>query len=201
MNIKAFLGLLESNTYVVYTRELEAMIVDAGAPVNQISSFVSENSLKVKYIVLTHGHYDHADFAEEYARVFPEAALICHEDEIQVLTNPIANVSKFIAGEKIYDFDFTTVKHKDTLSLGSASFEILNMPGHTPGCICLYFEGEGVMFTGDVLFASSFGRTDFMYGSFEDMKSSLRALSRYPRSVRIYPGHYESALLSSVFKN
>ena len=66
MKIKAFTGLLDSNTYMVYTDSGEAMIIDAGAEPDKLISFASSNGLKVKYIALTHGHVDHADYVGAY---------------------------------------------------------------------------------------------------------------------------------------
>ena len=120
-----------------------------------------------------------------------------------VLSDPNANVSALISSKtsKSYNFDYMTVKEGDALSIGSLSLEILNLPGHTPGCICLFEKENKSLFTGDVLFASGFGRTDFLFGSFDDMKSSLRRLSTFDGDIKIYPGHGPSAYLKNIFRH
>ena len=117
-----------------------------------------------------------------------------------VLKNPEANVSSFIFGmERSYDYDYTLVNEGDTICFGNTELFVLNMPGHTPGSICLLCKNEDIMFTGDVLFATSYGRTDFLYGSMSDMMESLRRIRRLGGNIRIYPGHYESQTLANIF--
>ena len=199
MNIKAFTnGLLSSNSYVVWN-DGECMIIDLGVNPQQVSEFISKMDLSVKYLVLTHGHYDHAHYVGAYIGLYPDASVICHENEYKVLTDEIANVTSYVGCPCKYDYDYTFVKDGDIISLGGLNFKVLNMPGHTPGCICLHCESDGVMFTGDVLFAYSYGRTDFKYGSQPDMIASLRKIRDMDKSITIYPGHDECATLERVF--
>jgi glyoxylase-like metal-dependent hydrolase (beta-lactamase superfamily II) len=182
-------GLLESNVHI-YSNNGEAMIIDCGAPVSKIRSYVIENALTVKFIVLTHGHFDHVAFIDEYANAFPDAKIICHESEKAVLYNPEANLSPYFSAEAIYDHPYTTVKHGDTIKVGGSEFNIIHAPGHTPGCICLYCKDENIMFTGDVLFDGSYGRTDFPYGDMAQMFKSLKMLLKMDGDITFYPGHY-----------
>ena len=205
MNLKQFdTGIGDSNTYVVWGDSKNALIIDCGVKTEEIVSFVNENQLNVKFIILTHGHYDHADNIGEYIKEFPDATPFCHKEELKVLNDPEANVSRlFTRGDRrIYDYDYSFLNEGDILTLDSSlSFKILNLPGHTPGCICLLNESEKVMFTGDVLFASAYGRTDFMYGSFDDMRASLsRIFNEIDKDTTIYPGHYESAKMTEIFR-
>ncbi len=192
ITIKTFLGLLESNTYVVSDESGNGMIIDAGADVKDVLDYVNKSKISIKYLVLTHGHADHAEFIGDYISTFEGAIPVCHENELMVLKNPEANVSTlvFYGRQSIYDYDFMLVKDGDTISVGNMSFLVLNTPGHTPGSICLLCQDEGIMFTGDVLFADSYGRTDFLYGSMTDMMDSLRRLYRLASNLTIYPGHY-----------
>ena len=201
MKIQAFYhGLLDSNSYVVYNEESkECMIVDLGVNPYIISSFIEDNSLSVKYLVLTHGHYDHANYIDSYVRRYPNAKIICHKDEIKVLSDPDANVSRLLGENCVYNYDYTTVSNGDILSLGDTDFKVLNFPGHTPGCICLLDEKSKSMITGDVIFAQGIGRTDFKYGNPNDMSASLRQISKLDRDIIIYPGHGGDATLESIF--
>ena len=90
-------GLLDSNTYVVYNSSKRAMIVDCGSPVAEVREFVESNDMTVDYIVLTHGHFDHAHYIDEYISAFPNAEIICHRNELKVLYDPEANLSTFIS--------------------------------------------------------------------------------------------------------
>ncbi len=199
MNVKCFEnGLLSSNAYVAWS-EGKCMIIDCGVKTDAVAKFISKMSLDVKYIVLTHGHYDHAHYIGDYIKLYPSATPICHRDEIMVLRDPCANVSSLLGSSTCYDYNMTTVDNSDIITLGSLCFKVLNTPGHTPGCICLYEENEKIMFTGDVVFANGFGRTDFKYGDYSKMLNSLHQIRRMDKSITIYPGHYMQARLGDIF--
>ena len=199
MNIKVFSnGLLSSNSYVVWG-EKDCMIIDLGVNPREVSQFISKMDLEVKHLVLTHGHYDHAHYVGEYISLYPNAQVICHENEHKVLLDIDANVTSLVGCPCVYDYEYTFVKDGDILNLEELEFKVLNFPGHTPGCICLLCENEKIMFTGDVLFAYSYGRTDFKYGNQPDMISSLRKIRNMDRSITIYPGHDGSTELDKIF--
>ena len=199
MNIKLFAnGLLDSNSYVVWD-DKECMIVDLGVHPSYISDFISKMDLEVKYLVLTHGHYDHAHYVGEYIKLYPSAQVICHKDEYKVLTDIDANVTSLIGCPCVYDYEYTFVSDGDIINLEGLEFKVLNFPGHTPGCICLLCENEKIMFTGDVVFAYSYGRTDFKYGNRLDMAYSLSQIADMDGDITIYPGHRGSALLNERF--
>ncbi len=187
-------GLLESNVHV-YSNNGEAMIIDCGAPLSSIKAYILQNNLTVKYIVLTHGHFDHVAFIDDYVNAYPDAKIVCHEAEKTVLYNPEANLSPYFSCEAIYDHPYFTVKHGDKLTLGKSEFKIIHAPGHTLGCICLYFKDEKIMFTGDVLFSGTYGRTDFPYGDAEQMFKSLKMLLNMDNDITFYSGHYTSSTI------
>lgn len=201
MKIQTFYyGLLDSNSYVAYDEDSkECMIVDLGVDSYSISKFIEDYSLTVKYLVLTHGHYDHVNYIDSYVKLYPNAKIICHKDEVKILSDPEANVARLLGEECVYIYDYTTVANGDILSLGNTDFKILNFPGHTPGCICLLDEESKIMFTGDVIFAQGIGRTDFKHGNYSEMMTSLRQISKMDRDIVIYPGHGENATLKSIF--
>lgn len=199
MQIKTFPnGLLSSNAYVVWDKN-ECMIVDLGVKVKYLEEFIKDKGLTVKYLVLTHGHYDHANYIGEYIEAFPNANVICHTDEYKVLTDKIANVSYLVGEPCTYNYDYTFVNNGDTLTIGDSKLKVLNFPGHTPGCICLLDEQSKIMLTGDVIFAHGYGRTDFLYGDSSLMRASLLQIAKMDEEITIYPGHGESAKLKYIF--
>ncbi len=187
-------GLLGSNVYVVYDSG-EAMIIDAGARAEQIKEFIENNGLCVKYIVLTHGHYDHVHYIGDYIRAFEGARAVCHEREVETLCDSEANVSSLFGAECVYNHDYTTVCEGDTLRVGTLEFLVMHTPGHTPGGICLYEKNAGVLFTGDTLFHRGYGRTDFKGGSFRELVSSIRRIMTLNGETIFYSGHGNSARL------
>ena len=193
-------GLLDTNTYVVYSGK-EAMIVDCGVDPQIILKFVTEQGLSVKYVVLTHGHFDHAEYVEEYEKIFEGAKIVCHENEICVLDDMEANLSIWGKRPRPYKCQYTTVCEGDVLSLGEKggeecmNFTVLHTPGHTPGCICLYCEKDKIMLTGDTLFKRSYGRTDFKYGDTATLFKSLKKLFSMDGDISVFPGHYDSTTI------
>lgn len=187
-------GLLESNVHI-YSNNGEAMIIDCGAPLSGIKQYVTQNNLTVKFIVLTHGHFDHVAFIDDYANAFPNSKIVCHEAETAVLYDSEANLSPYFSCEAVYDHPYTTVKNGNTLTVGGEEFKIIHAPGHTPGCICLYCKDEKIMFTGDVLFDHSYGRTDFKYGDTEQMFNSLKMLLKMDGDITFYSGHYGASTI------
>ena len=197
-------GLLGSNTYVVFNNSgKNAMIVDCGCRAESALSFIKSKELSVKYIVLTHGHFDHAHYTEEYVNIFPNAEIICHGEELKVLLDPNANLSSFVSDGKPYRFNYKTVSDGDVITLtapeekDNLSFKIIHSPGHTPGSICLLCEERGVMLTGDTLFKNGYGRTDFMYGSSSQLMDSLRRLLSLDGKITFYPGHGAPSTISN----
>ena len=197
MQIRTFSnGLLGSNTYLVWDEDSrEAMVIDCGNAPRETAKTCEKQGLKLKYIALTHGHYDHADYVELYKASFPKAQLVCHADEVRVLTDPEANVSMLLGLIRSYPAPDLTVDEEVTLTLGGLTFKVIHTPGHTPGSICLYCESEKTLFTGDTLFVGGYGRTDFKYGSLADLTASLRRLTALPEDTEFYSGHGEAGRL------
>jgi len=195
-------GLLDSNTYIVSNdKSKRAMIIDCGTDPSHTVSYVRENELSVEYIVLTHGHFDHVDKIDKFVSAFPQAKIVCHEDEIKVLLDPEGNLSTLISSSKSYNYPYIAVANGDIITLKAddsaynMDFKIIHSPGHTPGSMCHLCENDKIMFTGDVLFSQGYGRVDFKYGSYSDMIASLRNLLRLDPDITFYAGHGEPSTI------
>ena len=171
----------------------EAMLVDCSADPGVIKRACAEKEADIRYIVLTHGHYDHVTAFEEVRKLLPDAVTFCHSLENKVLTDIDANVSELFGDPKVFPECEKTLEEGDSIVLRgekTVTFKVLHTPGHTPGCICLLNEDEGIMFTGDTLFANGgVGRTDFKWGSTAVLEKSLRRLSLLDGNITILPGH------------
>ena len=183
-------GILGANTHLFYDENSdEGIVVDCGNDPSEVNLFCMQKGINVKYVVLTHGHYDHAHFFREYKNTFKSAKTVCHRDEIPVLTNAMANVSILFGDSETYPLPDETVTDGDELTVGRYTFRVIHTPGHTPGGICLYCEEEKLMFTGDTLFCGGIGRTDFLYGDEAVMISSLQMLLNMDGEIEFYSGH------------
>lgn len=187
-------GLLSSNVFLVYDKS-EGMIVDCGAPCEKICDFAAKNQISIKYIVLTHGHYDHVLYLSDYVKSFPDATVCCHTDEVKVLTDSEANVSELFNSPCVYNFDYFLLNEGDILRVGDLCFSVLHTPGHTPGGICLLCEEEKLMLTGDTLFKSGYGRYDFKYGDFSRLRASLYRLFSLDKEIVFYSGHGDKSTI------
>ncbi len=195
MEIKQFVfSPFQENTYVVYTDDLYAMIVDPGCysteEENKLRLFIESKGLKVTHLVNTHLHLDHAfgnSFVEETWNVKTEA----HAGDAFWL--------KGMAGQcRMFGLDLRApapgiskeLLEGDQISLGNETFNVLHVPGHSPGSIVLYNAKEHFLFAGDVLFEGSIGRTDLQGGNYAQLiKGIQEKLLVLPNETIIYSGH------------
>lgn len=180
-----------SNTYLVWDEDnRNAAIIDCGNRAATIADFVDEKGLVVTHTILTHAHYDHVLYIDEYRSEFPEAAIAIGAPDVELLSDVQGNVSYLFGDSRIFTGVDTLLCEGDELMLGKSRIKVLLTPGHTPGCICLYSEENKLMFTGDTIFANGgFGRTDFKYGDFDALRSSLRRILSMDREITILAGH------------
>lgn len=137
---------------------------------------------------MTHGHFDHASAAEELAKEFGISIYI-YEDDKETLEDPEANVSYMMGESKVFHAD-VFLKDEQELDLAGFHIRVLHTPGHTKGGCCYYFPYEDVLFSGDTLFCTSVGRTDFKGGSSSDLIRSIKEkLMVLPDRTTVYPGH------------
>jgi glyoxylase-like metal-dependent hydrolase (beta-lactamase superfamily II) len=205
MKIKTFSdGLLGSNGYLVWNGDGgRGMVIDCGNPVSAVTEFANENGITVDYILLTHGHVDHAEYTEDYQTEFPEAKLLCHEKELCVLRDSAANLTPWFGKAKSYPEPDVTLKNGDNVVIRGKSpendivFRVIDAPGHTPGGFLLLCDAENVMFTGDVLFHRGRGRTDFKGGDESAMRDTLRMIADMDGGIVFYSGHGEPSTVGA----
>lgn len=178
------------NCYIIYDEQsLEGIIVDPGDEAGRILETVHNLNLIIKYIVNTHGHADHIGANKELGEKL-QAKLAIHADDAAMLTDPQLNLSVAgYMGRIIISQPADILLHeKDIISFGNCRFKVIHTPGHTPGGICLV--GEGIVISGDSLFAGSIGRTDFPTGSLTDLVSSLKEkIMTLDPAMQVFPGH------------
>ena len=165
-----------SNCYIVHNGN-EAFVIDPSISEKKIISSLSSRSLKLKGILLTHGHFDHIYHAQEL-RNETGAPLFVHELDNEMLTDADKNAYRTFTGKDFTIQGADVLLHDgDTLSLGDEQIKVLHTPGHTMGSVC-YDTGDSLI-TGDTLFAEGFGRYDLYGGNLKELNSSLSHLSKH----------------------
>lgn len=194
-------GQLEVNCYVVWDKVTkEAFVIDPGADHSEILDAVKEHALTVNYVVNTHGHFDHVGSDAEVSKALG-AKLVIHENDAPLLADAHDHGATW--GIKISRQPTADIymKDGDELQAGSIRLKVLHTPGHTPGGVCLFEKNEGMLFTGDTLFAGSIGRTDFPGGSFEEIMSSINEkILPLGDNIKVYPGHGPSSTIGKEKK-
>ncbi len=187
MNMKIMaLGAYQTNCYILWQRgRQDCVVVDPGYQPLQILSAIRLLGLDLSAILLTHGHFDHMGavkdlVAETGCRVY------IHEKE---LSQP----EEITNGPLYYTNLYEGVVEEAGLTL-----QVIHTPGHTPGSVCLLH--EGILLSGDTLFARSCGRTDFPGGSWAEICHSLKKLAALPGDYKVYPGHGEATTMEQERK-
>ena len=181
------LGPIGTNCYVVRASDAatEAVVVDPGGDAADLQRELTRLRASVAAILITHGHWDHlggvADLAEGTG-----APVYMAEDERALLENLPDLVPEGVAARS-YTPD-TFLKGDETLELAGIEFQTLRVPGHSPAHLAYY--ADGCLFSGDVLFENSVGRTDLPGADWETLVESIRMLSeRFPPETTVYSGH------------
>ncbi|WP_027339706.1 MBL fold metallo-hydrolase [Halonatronum saccharophilum] len=195
---KLSVGELAVNCYIIWDENNETLVIDPGAEGKRIVEFIKSKDLNLKYIINTHGHNDHIAANPTLLKVF-DAQLLIHKDDAEFLQNPELNLSFFI-GEMGKQLECPEadklLKEGDILECGKLSLKVIHTPGHTPGGVCLRM-GDN-LFTGDTLFATGIGRTDFPKGSYSQLRESLDKILLMEDHLTIYPGHGSESTLKRV---
>lgn len=189
MNIKRIDGgMFESNCYLIYADGLGTLI-DAGVNCERVISTAANLGVKIKNIILTHGHIDHI---VELDRIVEKtnAEVYIHADDKQFLTDPRLNASTYFGRPFSADTRVSILRDGGIIATGNDQFEIIHTPGHTPGSVCI-LSGNS-LFSGDTLFCGGYGRVDLPDGSFEDIYDSIvNKLFALSKDLIVYPGHGE----------
>ena len=168
---------------------LEAAVIDPGDDAARILAALDARRLKLRYIILTHGHFDHADAAGELRRA-TGAEVLVNEGDAPLLLNTDVQAAFFGMKASPAPGSDRFIADGEIIKVGALSMEVMETPGHTPGGISLYIPAERVVFTGDTLFWGSIGRTDLPGGDYNTIIRSLKEkLGRLPDDTRVIPGH------------
>lgn len=187
-------NMLQENCYVASDETQECVIIDCGAfyPEERkaIVDYINANHLKPVHLLVTHGHLDHNFGNDTLYREFGLKPEVAAQDE-KLMKHLGKQAETFY--QMTLDYEMPAIGHffdeGEIIRFGSHEFEIIPTPGHTRGSVTFFCKEEQVAFTGDTLFHSSIGRTDFPGGSMFQIINSLRLLAQLPDTTKVLPGH------------
>ena len=186
---KRTVGFLDTNAYLLFSDDGQrVLLVDPGAGADRLREACG--GITPDGILLTHGHADHIG-ALEAMREGGVPVAICRADA-GYLTDGGLNLSDMM-GMRLSCRPAERLLDEGPCELGGWRFEVLHTPGHTPGSCCFLF--DGVLFSGDTLFAGGYGRTDFPGGDPAQLAASLHRLAGLPAQTRVFPGHGPETLI------
>lgn len=195
------LGAVSTNCYILYHDDTKhAVVFDPADDAGRIADIVHELGLCVDAIMLTHGHFDHILAAGELRQLW-NCKVMAHEDEEDVAADVQLNLSvQFGAGYTLKIDE--TLTDKQEINIAGFDMQVLHTPGHTKGSTCYYLQKEGIIFSGDTLFAGSVGRSDFPTGSGAVLLRSVREkLMPLPDETQVLPGHGDTSTIGYEKEN
>ena len=182
MQVKVLqVGPIGTNCYLLEDEKAHvAAVIDPCDEAGRILQVIKDDGVDVKYILLTHGHYDHTTAVPELHQALPQAEIYIHKADANGAGSRLFPLAGQIPDLKFYD-------EGDALTLGELTIQVLHTPGHSKGSVTL--KVGDVLFCGDTLFAGSCGRTDLAGGSYDEIMASLKKLGELPGDCHVCPGH------------
>jgi len=194
MDIKKFeFNSFKENTYVVYSSNGDAAIIDPGCvtqdEIKELTNFIAGKVLIPRFLINTHCHYDHI-----LGNAFIKARYdipICANKEDEFLIKSADTIFQNLGLDAVRPFNIDIyLEESTTLSLGNEKLEFVHLPGHSPGSMGIYSKNDEFIIVGDVLFKGAIGRTDLPGGDYDKLMHSIRKkLFKFDDETVVYPGH------------
>jgi len=200
MNIKRFEnGLFSVNTYLL-TENTSCLIIDPGSDIHILLNDIKKLNVNCQGILITHPHIDHVEGVSRAKKQFPSAPIYLSADAVKFLSD-IPNQARLFGLPVPESFICDKpLEHDGSVHIEPFSIQYIQTPGHCPGSLSFLINGS--LFTGDVLFQGSIGRTDLSGGNFSLLSRSItEKLYLLPDSTPVYPGHGDATSIGWEKKN
>ena len=183
-------GPIDANNYLLIDDDTkDALLIDCSSPDDDYINEIKKLGINLKKILLTHGHFDHILGCNRFHEEFGCDIYVSADDLEQIEYAP--QMTMVLGGVRIPEVTSVKkeIKEGDKFKIGDVELTAISTPGHTLGGMC-YYTNDGKLFSGDTLFKRSVGRTDFMGGSLEQIKHSVKEkLFKLPDDTVVYCGH------------
>ena len=183
-------GIFGATTYLVYDeKSLEGVIIDCTSSIDEIEKEIKKKNIKLKYILITHGHFDHVYCIAKIKEKFPSIPVMLHKDDMELLNQiPIQCSMAGIKEIKVPCIDGLIDENTQNLTIGKYEIKIIHTKGHSKGGVCYLI--DNLLFSGDTLFRGSIGRCDLFGGNYNEIEDSIKnKLFILNEDIMVYPGH------------
>ncbi len=198
MNIKKLsLGHIQANCYILNGGNGDGAVIDPGDFNKELLVAIQESGIKnLKYIICTHGHFDHISGVGRLKEKYPQAQVVVGAGDSYFLDSELFSACAYFGLEFFPCHCDKSLVDGEILNIGDTGLSVISAPGHSPGGIILYSENEKIAFTGDTLFKGSIGRTDLHGGSHPQIMKSVKIIKSFSPDTVLYPGHGESTTVA-----
>ncbi len=192
-------NFIQVNCYILWDETYHAVIIDPGCYLpdekKELVNFISKNKLIPSSIIFTHPHFDHV-MGAKFLKDTYNIPIIVHKEGDKILSQTQQYSESFgFNGIQNVQPDIYT-ENNEFINFGNSSLKVLYTPGHADGSICLYSENNNLLFSGDVLFRQSIGRTDLPTGNYEMLIENIKShLLTLPENTIVLPGHGEQTTI------
>ncbi len=194
-----YLGICMTNCYIASADDRHFIVIDPADHADEIVRELKKHDAILDAIFLTHGHFDHIYALQKLLESDTNTGHIpvyVHANDAVMLRDMSLNLSASLFGVPFtYEGAVNKIGDGDVIRAGGTVFRVIHTPGHTTGSVCYYAKEHGVLFSGDTLFASTVGRTDFPGGDMPTLLQSLEKITCLPDDTAIYPGHNAATTL------
>ncbi len=196
------LGAVSANCYILKDKKTKTgAVIDPGEYCEELEKEIKKSGIKeLKYILCTHGHFDHVSGVKELKEKYPSAKILIGKNDGELLNSQQKSLAQnfgFFLPECTAD---VLLYENDVIDIGETQLTVLDTPGHTPGGVSYICHKEKCVFTGDTLFKLTIGRTDRWGADLQTLLNSVEKLMSLPDDYTVYTGHNISTVIGDEKK-